>query len=265
MCLLISISPHTIHFPPSHSPHSTPTLLIRPPHSRIKPPLITAPAPPHTFLDSFVTRLPPHSRRSHTDATHVVSPCLDIVGGRAEHVTCLGSGRCSEELAAKSGCKYAVQSCQIKIRGSDANATIWRSLFDTARQYKESFEVYGSKKSVEWPLVEGEAHVIHTAKKPEPEIPERLEAPDFAHLLPEPIRKFTQTIQDADHLSFVQGGGHGGSHPHLVNEMVSALRDGREPRPNAKTAANWTCVGICAAESCDNDGARVELPAFTLE
>ena len=35
----------------------------------------------------------------------------------------------------------------------------------------------------------------------------------FAHLLPEPIRKFTlpQHIQDAGHLSFVQGGGHGGS------------------------------------------------------
>jgi len=27
--------------------------------------------------------------------------------------------------------------------------------------------------------------------------------------LPEPIRKYTQSIEDADHLSFVQGGGHG--------------------------------------------------------
>ena len=31
---------------------------------------------------------------------------------------------------------------------------------------------------------------------------------------PKAIQKFTQSIEDADHLSFVQGGGHGGSHPH---------------------------------------------------
>ena len=48
-------------------------------------------------------------------------------------------------------------------------------------------------------------------------------------------------------LSFVQGGGHGGSHPHLVHEFVSALIEDRDPWPNAVTSANWTCVGICAA------------------
>ena len=45
-----------------------------------------------------------------------------------------------------------------------------------ARQYRESFEVYGSKKGVEWPLIEGEPLVVHTAKKPEPEIPEKWNA-----------------------------------------------------------------------------------------
>ena len=51
--------------------------------------------------------------------------------------------------------------------------------------------------------------------------PERFVAvPDFAHLLPEEIRQFTSTIQDAAHLSFVQGGGHGGSHGFLMNEFV---------------------------------------------
>ena len=68
--------------------------------------------------------------------------------------------------------------------------------------------------------------MIHTAKKPEPEIPERVSVPDYAHLLPEEIQPFTSTIQDAEHLSFIQGAGHGGSHPHLVNEFVSALRRG---------------------------------------
>lgn len=198
-------------------------------------------------------------------ATHVVSPVLGLVNGRAEYVSCFGSGNVREDIAKKSGNKYAVETCHIKIKDSDIAAHIWRFLFDTARQYRESFDVYGTKKSFEWSLVENEPHVIHTAKKPEPEIPSKVEVPDYAHLLPEPIRMFTQSIQDADHLSFIQGGGHGGSHPHLVNEFVSALVENRDPWPNATLSANWTCVGICAHQSAEKGGEIVRLPEFTQD
>ena len=197
-------------------------------------------------------------------ATHVVSPVLGLVNGSAEYVSCFGSGTINEQLAEKSGNAFAVESCHIKIKDADIAAHIWRFLFDTARQYRESFDVYGTKKSFEWTLVEGEEHVIHTAKKPEPEIPERVTVPDYAHLLPEEIRGFTRAIQDEEHLSFIQGGGHGGSHPHLVHEFVSALVDDRDPWPDAPRSANWTCVGICAHESAAKGGEIVRLPAFTL-
>ena len=197
-------------------------------------------------------------------ATHVVSPVLGLVKGHAEYVSCFGSGTINERLAAKSGSSFAVESCHIKIKDSDVAAHVWRCLFDTARQYRESFDVYGSRKSFEWALIEDEEHVIHTAKKPEPEIPERVSVPDYAHRLPEEIQMFTSTIQDAAHLSFIQGAGHGGSHPHLVNEFVSALTAGRDPWPNAVTSANWTCVGICAHQSAQQGGAIVNLPRFTL-
>lgn len=197
-------------------------------------------------------------------ATHVVSPVLGLVNGYAEYVSCFGSGAINERVATKSGNRFAVESCHIKIKDSDVAAHIWRFLFDTARQYRESFDVYGSKKSFEWALIEGEEHVIHTAKKPEPEIPERVTVPDYAHLLPAEIQPFTTTIQDAEHLSFIQGAGHGGSHPHLVNEFVSALAQDREPWPNAVTSANWTCVGICAHQSAERGGEIVRLPGFTL-
>jgi len=197
-------------------------------------------------------------------ATHVVSPVLGLVNGRAEYVSCFGSGTIRPDLAQKSGNTFAVETCHIKIKDSDISAQIWRCLFDTARQYRESFDVYGTKKSFEWTLVEDEPHVIHTAKKPEPEIASKIKVPDYAHLLPPEIREFTRSIQDADHLSFVQGGGHGGSHPHLVNEFLSALVQERDPWPNAVTSANWTCVGICAHESALQGGQIVKLPSFTL-
>ena len=199
-------------------------------------------------------------------ATHVVSPCLGLLDGRAEYVSCFGSGRVRDDIAQKSGNKFAVESCHIKVKDSDVTAHIWRFLYDVARQYRESFDVYGTNRSFEWTLVEHEPHIIHTAKKPEPEIPEKVTVPDFAHRLPEPIRRFTPPapIQDAVQLSFIQGGGPGGSHPHMVHEMISALTDNRDPWPNATIAANWTCVGICAHESALKGGEIVRLPEFTL-
>jgi predicted dehydrogenase len=201
-------------------------------------------------------------------ATHCVGPCLALTRDEAETVSCFGSGRIREELIPRYNSPFAVESTHIKFRHSDVSARIYRSLFDTARQYRESFDVYGSLKTFEWPLIEGEEPVIHTAKKPEPEIPSRVKVPDYAHLLPEPIRPFTtQGVYDLgehQHLSFTQGGGHGGSHPHLAHEFVTALVEGRDPYPNARQSANWTCVGILAHESALKGGQVIPLPDFTL-
>ncbi len=201
-------------------------------------------------------------------ATHCVGPVLALTRDEAEYVSCFGSGTIDESLHHYYNSPFAVESAHVRFRSSDLTAHVYRSLFDTARQYRESFEVYGSKKAVEWPLIEGEPLVVHTAKKPEPEIPERVECPDFAHLLPPEIQAFTTGgVYDEDsnqHLSFTQGAGHGGSHPHLVHEFVSALVEGREPFPNAVQSANMTCVGILAHESALQNGQVLKMPDFTL-
>ena len=201
-------------------------------------------------------------------ATHCVGPCLALERKDAEEVSCFGSGRIREELIKHYSSPFAIESAHVKLRDSDVVARVIRSLFDTARQYRESFDVYGSKASFEWQLCENEQPVLHTAKKPEPEIPTRVPVPDFAQLLPEPIQRFTTGgVYDADdhqHLSFTQGGGHGGSHPHLVHEFVTALVEGRDPYPNAKQSANWTCTGILAHESAIKGGAIMKLPEWSF-
>jgi predicted dehydrogenase len=201
-------------------------------------------------------------------ATHCVGPVLGLTRAEAEYVSCFGSGTIREELIPIYNSPFAVESTHIKFRNSDLSAYVYRSLFDVARQYRESFEVYGSKKSVEWPLIEGQPLVVHTAKKPEPEIPEEVHSPDYAHYLPEPIQRFTtKGVYDTDdhtHLSFTQGAGHGGSHPHLVHEFVDSLVKSREPFPNAKQSANITCVGILAHESALQGGKQISLPDFTF-
>lgn len=201
-------------------------------------------------------------------ATHCVGPVLALTRDEAEYVSCFGSGTIREELIPKYNSPFAVETTHIKFRNSDLSAQVYRSLFDVARQYRESFEVYGSKKSVEWPLIEGKPLVVHTAKKPEPEIPEEIESPDYARLLPEEIQAFTTAgvydSEEQQHLSFTQGGGHGGSHPHLVNAFLSALVLEKDPYPNARQSANITCVGILAHESALKGGEILKMPEFTL-
>ncbi len=196
-------------------------------------------------------------------ATHCVAPVLSLPNGEAEYVSCFGSGTIDRQLIQKYGSPFAIETCHIKLRNSDLAAEVTRSLFDTARQYRESFDVYGSKKSFEWTLVEHEESVVHTG-----ETPSKVKAPDYAHLLPEEIQSFTTAgVYDADdhqHLSFIQGAGHGGSHPHLVNEFLQALAANRDPFPNARQSANITCVGILAHESAMKGGEIVRLPDFTL-
>ena len=207
-------------------------------------------------------------------ATHCVSPCLAILSkpgspAHADKVSCYGSGRIREELIPKYGSPFAVETATFSVRGSDVCAEVTRSLFDVARQYRESFDVSGSKKSFEWQQVDTEEPVIHTKSTPEkplqePEIPKRVKVPDYAKLLPAEIQKFTMpaAIQDAEHLSFLQGGGHGGSHPHLTHNFLMAVLGKQPAFPDAPTSANWTLVGICAHESAQKGGQQVAIPAY---
>ncbi|MBN1506003.1 MAG: Gfo/Idh/MocA family oxidoreductase [Sedimentisphaerales bacterium] len=200
-------------------------------------------------------------------ATHCVGPILALTNATAEYVSCFGSGTIRENLIQHYGSPFAVETAHVKFQDSDLTARIYRSLFDVARQYRESIDVYGSRKSFEWTLVEHEEHVLHTAKLPESKIPTRITVPDFARRLPKPIRRFTTKgvydLAKKTHLSFTQGAGHGGSHPHLAHEFVTSLIENREPFPNARHSANWTCVGLCAHESAMRGGTIVKLPTFT--
>jgi len=193
-------------------------------------------------------------------ATHAISPCLALVRGEADYVACFGSGRIADSLAAKYGSTFAVESALFRVRGQELAFEVTRSLFETARQYVESFNVYAVKSSFEWAQVENDSPVLHVGEKPE-----RVSVPDSASLLPEPIRRFTtKGVYDEGnaHLSFTQGGGHGGSHPHLVHEFVSSIVEGRPSFPDIYQSVNWTCAGICAHESALQGGQIVHLPKF---
>ncbi|AKH85716.1 oxidoreductase [Streptomyces sp. CNQ-509] len=193
-------------------------------------------------------------------ATHAVSPVLSLAGALAESVVCIGSGRISPRLAEKYGSPFAVESALITLRGTPVGAEIARSLFETAREYVESFTVFGSRASFEWEQTQGSGHVLHTGEEPK-----SIGIPDFGHRLPPQIAPFTTRgvyDDENEHLSFVQGGGHGGSHPHLAHEFIRSIVEERASAIDEVTAANWTSVGICAHASAMDGGARVAVPDY---
>jgi predicted dehydrogenase len=188
-------------------------------------------------------------------ATHAVGPVLRLAGARAVRVHCLGSGTMREERREPYGNPYPAETALFRLDGCAAAAEITRTLFETARGYSESFAVYGEHLTFEWQQVEGEKPVVFRAGPPpetgrgRPVTHERVDVPDYAHRLPPEIARFTQ-------------GGHGGSHPHLVQEFVRSIIEERPAAINAVTAADWTAAGICAHKSAMRDGAAVEIPAF---
>jgi predicted dehydrogenase len=192
-------------------------------------------------------------------ATHAVSPLLSLAGKEVESVVCFGSGTIREEYAKKYGAPFAIETCLMKLRDSDLSAEVTRSLFDTIRQYRESFDVYGTKLSFEWEQVAGERPVLYSGY----EDAKRVEIPDYGHRLPKEIAPYTLRgvyDEEHEHTSFIQGAGHGGSHPHLAHEFIRAIVEGRESSADARRAANWTMAGICAHESAMKGGRRIELP-----
>ncbi len=202
-------------------------------------------------------------------ATHVVGPMLAIAETRAVKVHCFGSGVMREELHQQYGNPWPVETSIFQLDKPNLSAEVTRVMFHSARPYIESFTVYGENACYEWqmedeppllfratPVVVGQARQF-SAERPAP--------PDRADLLPAEIASYTQRFIHTDakrNLSYELGGGHHGSHPHLVNEFVRSVIEHRLPWPDAVRSADITAAGICAHTSAMHDGAEVNVPRF---
>lgn len=214
--------------------------------------------------------------------THAVAPCLMLAGHLPEKVYARGSGKVRKELEEQYGCPYAFESALITLQDSDITIEMERFLYGVARSYSECFRVYGEQKSFEWQQLADEDPVIYTrtgelekvdiitdentqSSRGGEILEERVKIPDYAYLLPKEIAGFTTNTvynNENSHLSFIQGGGHGGSHPHLVHEFVRSILEDRPPVMDDIKGAYWTGTGICAHQSAMKGGEVISIPRF---
>ena len=205
--------------------------------------------------------------------THAIGPMVGLAGSRIKRVNCFGSGTMSEELTKQYGNPFPVESALFEFEnGLKGEAT--RSLFETARVYQEGMFVYGSEMCFEWGFADHDDPYITTAIPAEPGIRggratvEQTAMPNFHQTLSEAIQKYTIASENFDpqnpqkSLEKGAGGGHHGSHPHLVHEFVRSILEDRKPAIDEVLGANITAAGICAHMSAMQNGAAVEVPEF---
>ena len=214
--------------------------------------------------------------------THAVGPCLLLSGKFPKSVYGRGSGRIRDELVKQYNSPFAFESALITLKDSDITIELERFLYGVARGYSECFRIYGENRSFEWQQLHGENPVLYTrtfkmkktsisqidgktSYRGSEILEERIEVPDYADRLPQEIAGFTKkTVYDKNnkHLSFEQGGGHGGSHPHMINEFVRSIIENRPPIIDDIMGAYWTGVGICAHQSAMEGGKIIDIPEF---
>jgi predicted dehydrogenase len=189
-------------------------------------------------------------------ATHAVAPLLALAQARAESVCCLGSGHLRDDIQQPGGNTFPLQTALFRLDKGNLAAEVTHSWFQVARSYTEAFSVYGERAGFEWQQLEDEEPLLFTLQPANPKqrgrhcTAARVAVPARADLLPPELARFA-------------GGGHSGSHPHLVHEFVRSIIEGRASFIDAETAADWCAPGICAHESSLQGGAPVKIPSFT--
>lgn len=207
--------------------------------------------------------LPPHHYM-----THAIAPVLKLLGKRVMKAHCLGSGRLPAERIARYDNPFPVETAIFRLHDSPVAVEVTRTLFQTARPYAESFAVYGDRLGFEWQQIEEEEPLLFSVEPSEGRgrtiSSQSIKVRDRQDLLPPEIAPYTRrfVFSDGGHVSFVQGGGHSGSHPHLVHEFVRSIIEARPAAIDAWTAADWTAPGIAAHRSAMMNGEAVHVPEF---
>ncbi len=202
--------------------------------------------------------------------THAVAPLLGLSGSRIKTVYGFGSGAMDDALVRNYGNPYPFETAIFEFEnGLKAEAS--RSLFETARAYREGFSVYGSDACFEWGYRDEDDPYITTRKsdgRAESELVVDIsEMPNFYERLPEPLWRFTVGERyDSAHpiksLRIGAGGGHHGAHPHLVHAFVDSIVNNVKPRYDERFAANLSAACILAHESAMLGGKPLEVPTF---
>ena len=133
----------------------------------------------------------------------------------------------------------------------------------------ETFRIFGTRGAFSenrWFQIERPAFPQpDLANLPKPSCVTVTPAEMFDPLPPEVQQAFKRVMhRDADEAKLLSMDftpqGHGGSHPYLVHEFVSAVAEQRQPAINIWEAARYMAMGVAAHQSALKDGETIKVP-----
>lgn len=173
--------------------------------------------------------------------THSTGFLVGVTGERLTEVSCLGWGDPSDETLKTNGYNNPFSS-QMGLFKTDRGHMCRCGMFKDGKSHGERAQWFGTKMTYYMP---------ETGRQPfkivGDDTPDWKEVPKFWDRLPETLR---------------HDGGHGGSHPFLTHEFVSALIEDREPEVDIYESLAMTVPGIIAHQSSLKGGEQMKIPNF---
>lgn len=127
----------------------------------------------------------------------------------------------------------------------------------------EDFRIFGTRGSYSYNQWKDNGRVVPTPEPKENKLTKLTDAEMRDPLPREVADAFNMTLNEKARPGddFVPQG-HGGSHPYLVHEFVSAVAEHRMPKISAWDAAMYMAMGVAAHQSAQKDGELVKVVDF---
>jgi len=182
--------------------------------------------------------------------THSVAGPVSVMNAHMTKVAAWGQGRSQEDESVGSSANYNNETALFRMsNGASVRICEHRRIGTPCR---EMFSVFGTKGGFRgndgkawgpsrWFDLEGGTEVsVNEMRDP----------------LPEDVYAAFEAAREKKSVY----GGHGGSHPFLVHEFVSAVAEDRQPAVNAWEAVRYMAPGVMAHQSALKDGELLDVP-----
>jgi predicted dehydrogenase len=173
--------------------------------------------------------------------THSTGLLIGVTGERLTDVSCLGWGNPENESLGDNRYHNPFNAASALFKTDQGHMCRCNVFWDGTAE-GERAQWFGTQLTFYMPASGGQPFRLQG-----PNAPEWERIPNYWNRLPETLTR---------------SGGHGGSHPFLTHEFVTALVEDREPVVDLYTALAMTVPGIIAQESALQGGIQLEVPSF---
>ncbi|MBQ7394818.1 MAG: Gfo/Idh/MocA family oxidoreductase [Lentisphaeria bacterium] len=194
--------------------------------------------------------------------THSVSGVVDVVQSRPVKVFACGFRNTNEDPYFANYDFTNITGLFYLENGMSFRVSEMREISPNIGLDGEDFRIFGTRGSYSNNQWADNGRTVPTPDRKENKMT-KLTDEEMRDPLPEEVvAAFTEAVKEEKGHGDFMFGGHGGSHPYLVHEFVSAVAERRRPAISAWDAAMYMAMGVAAHQSAVRDGELVQVVDF---